>query len=174
MAADNDSEPSGAARLWSVVKNLPRHVWYKYKALGLRGKVHSTQLASAIHLLIFVQLIVWSLIAFYTALGTFFGIVGADKIAQTMYNVAQKISHLQFGWLILVAAMSTSITHVLLPATFISHDHICSCHIIPAMYGIHDHCHPVRLCIRHEGILRRQCRNTPRIRGDLCCAALAI
>ncbi|KAI0747440.1 Golgi apparatus membrane protein TVP38 [Irpex lacteus] len=89
MAADNNSEPSGAARLWSLVKNLPRHAWYKYKALGLRGK-----------------LIVWFLIVFYIALGTFFGVVGADKIAQTMYNVAQKISHLQFGWLILVAAMT--------------------------------------------------------------------
>ena len=27
--------------------------------------------------------------------------VGADRIGQTMYDLAQKISHLRFGWMIL-------------------------------------------------------------------------
>ena len=33
--------------------------------------------------------------------------MGADRIAQTMYDLAQKISHLRFGWSILLAAMGT-------------------------------------------------------------------
>ncbi|KAJ3528280.1 hypothetical protein NM688_g8019 [Phlebia brevispora] len=46
-------------------------------------------------------MIIWSLAIFYAALGTFLVWVGADRIAQSMYDLAQKISHLRFGWLIL-------------------------------------------------------------------------
>ncbi|KAI0092617.1 Golgi apparatus membrane protein TVP38 [Irpex rosettiformis] len=88
MSADEERQSSGAAWLWRFVRNLPRNAWHKYKALGVRGK-----------------LIVWCLVFFYIALGVFFAVVGADRIAQTMYNVAQRISHLQFGWMILVVAM---------------------------------------------------------------------
>ena len=37
----------------------------------------------------------------YIALGSFFIIVGPDRIGQTLYNFAQKISHYPYGWLIL-------------------------------------------------------------------------
>ena len=45
---------------------------------------------------------------FYVALGTFAVVVGADRIAQTMYDFAQRISHLRFGWMILVAILGES------------------------------------------------------------------
>ena len=54
------------------------------------------------------QLLIWSLLIFYVALGTFLIVVGADRIAQTMYDFAQKISHLRFGWTILLAMLGMS------------------------------------------------------------------
>ncbi|KAI0693578.1 hypothetical protein BC835DRAFT_1353287 [Cytidiella melzeri] len=89
MSTSDGGSLSGPARLWHMLKHLLKHSWLKYKALGMRGK-----------------LILWSLVLFYVALGTFFFVVGADRIAQTMYDFAQKISHLRFGWLILVAIMT--------------------------------------------------------------------
>ncbi len=44
---------------------------------------------------------VWALAIFYVALITFLLWVGPDRIAQAMYDFAQRISHLQFGWMIL-------------------------------------------------------------------------
>ena len=52
-------------------------------------------------------MLIWSLAMFYIALGTFLVMVGADRIAQTMYNFAQKISHLRFGWMILGAMLGS-------------------------------------------------------------------
>lgn len=46
-------------------------------------------------------MVIWSLAVFYVALGSFLVWVGADRLAQTMYDFAQKLSHLQFGWAIL-------------------------------------------------------------------------
>ena len=50
-------------------------------------------------------MLMWSLALFYVALGSFLVWVGADRLAQSMYDFAQKISHLQFGWLILGAML---------------------------------------------------------------------
>ena len=47
----------------------------------------------------------WGLALFYLALGSFLLWVGADRLAQTMYDFAQKISHLRFGWSILGAML---------------------------------------------------------------------
>ena len=52
-------------------------------------------------------MLIWSLAAFYVALGTFLVMVGADRIAQTMYDFAQQISHLRFGWMILGAMLGS-------------------------------------------------------------------
>lgn len=47
------------------------------------------------------KLVLWALALFYVALGTFIIVIGPDRIAQFMYDLAQKIKHLRFGWLIL-------------------------------------------------------------------------
>ncbi|KIP12719.1 hypothetical protein PHLGIDRAFT_113319 [Phlebiopsis gigantea 11061_1 CR5-6] len=71
-----------------MFKHYLRTTWLRYKKLPIGGK-----------------LLIWSLVVFYICLGTFLVVVGADRIAQTMYNLAQKVSHLRFGWAILLAAM---------------------------------------------------------------------
>ncbi|KAI0347336.1 Golgi apparatus membrane protein TVP38 [Trametopsis cervina] len=86
MTMGDEGAVSRPVWAWRTAKHLLRQTWLKYKALGIRGK-----------------LAIWSLLVFYMALGTFFWIVGADRIAQTMYDFAQKISHMQFGWMILLA-----------------------------------------------------------------------
>ncbi|KAI0722878.1 Golgi apparatus membrane protein TVP38 [Earliella scabrosa] len=53
---------------------------------------------------IYSKLFVWGTICLYIALGTFFIVVGPDRIGQALYDFAQKISHYQYGWLILTAA----------------------------------------------------------------------
>ena len=47
---------------------------------------------------------IWATICLYIALGTTFIVIGPDRIGQTMYNLAKKISENKFGWLILTAA----------------------------------------------------------------------
>ncbi|TFK94706.1 Golgi apparatus membrane protein TVP38 [Polyporus arcularius HHB13444] len=49
------------------------------------------------------KLFVWGTICLYIALGSFIIIVGPDRIGQTLYNFAQKISHYPYGWLILTS-----------------------------------------------------------------------
>lgn len=49
---------------------------------------------------------VWSLIAFYIALAIVLVLKGA-VIAQAMYDLAQKLSHMKYGWLIILGIMST-------------------------------------------------------------------
>ena len=53
-------------------------------------------------------MLIWSIMLFYLALGAFLLWVGADRIAQTMYDFAQRISHLKFGWMILAAMLGVS------------------------------------------------------------------
>ena len=49
-----------------------------------------------------------------------------------------------------------------------------SYHILPAIHGIHDNRHTVWICLWHEGLLRRQCRDTHRIRGRIFRPPLAL
>lgn len=53
------------------------------------------------------QLFIWFLVVFYIVLGTALILKGA-VIAQTLYNVAQKLSHMEYGWLIILGFMSAS------------------------------------------------------------------
>ena len=62
-------------------------------------------------------MLIWSLALFYVALGTFLVWVGADRLAQAMYDFAQKISHLQFGWLLLAGMIGMCSTHHVAPGT---------------------------------------------------------
>ncbi|KAJ8483323.1 hypothetical protein ONZ51_g4781 [Trametes cubensis] len=47
------------------------------------------------------KLFVWGTVALYASLAATLVIIGPDRIGQTLYNLAQKISHYPFGWLIL-------------------------------------------------------------------------
>ncbi|KAF9783037.1 Golgi apparatus membrane protein TVP38 [Thelephora terrestris] len=69
------------------VKHYAKATWQRYKNLGIWGK-----------------LFIWLLIAFYIALGTVL-ILKGKLIAQAMYDVAQKLSHMKYGWLIILGAM---------------------------------------------------------------------
>ena len=48
-------------------------------------------------------MMLWATLCLYIALGTTFFVIGPDRIGQTMYNFAQRISHYQYGALILTA-----------------------------------------------------------------------
>lgn len=54
-----------------------------------------------------LQLFIWSLVIFYIAFGALL-IIKGKVITQTMYDVAQKLSHMEYGWLIILGFMSTS------------------------------------------------------------------
>ncbi|CAL1701380.1 unnamed protein product [Somion occarium] len=90
--ASEDTERAEKQRwlpwLWSLAKYHARSSWHRYRKLPLYGK-----------------LLLWALALFYVALGVFLIVIGPDRIGQTMYNLAQKISHLRFGWLILTAIL---------------------------------------------------------------------
>lgn len=92
--------------VWSMFKLFVKNSWHKYKKMPFYGKVsfaqHRIYSLSTRHVRrILFQMVIWSLAVFYISLGSFMVWVGADRIAQSMYDFAQKISHLQFGWLIL-------------------------------------------------------------------------
>jgi len=69
------------------IKHYAKAAWQRYKKLGVWGK-----------------LFIWGTIAFYIALATIFILKGAT-IAQAMYDVAQKLSHMEYGWLIILGFM---------------------------------------------------------------------
>lgn len=78
-------QPGRVTRIISTGKHLLKVAWNRYKKLNIRSK-----------------LLLWSLILFYIALGAVILYIGLDRIAQTMYDLAQKISHYQFGWVLLL------------------------------------------------------------------------
>jgi len=82
------TEESKGPWVVGLAKHYARTSWHRYKKLHLYGK-----------------LAIWCLALFYLALGSFLIAVGPDRIAQTMYDLAQDISHLRFGWLLLGGAL---------------------------------------------------------------------
>ena len=82
-----------------------------------------------------------------------------------MYDFAQKISHLRFGWMILGAILSTSRYNPL--STSLTQ--LCSCHFLPSMYWTHHHRYIMWLRVRDEGVLRRRCGLSVGIRNYVCC-----
>ena len=81
----------------------------RYRKFNIYQKVRPHPLLNILKLyMIYCQLFVWGTICLYIALGTFFIVVGADRIGQALYDFAQKISHFQFGWLILIALFCES------------------------------------------------------------------
>lgn len=77
--------------------NLPRLVFAKAKVYGAAAVQRYKKFN------IYQKLFVWGTFFLYLSLATAFFVIGADKIGQTLYNFAQRISHLRFGWLILTA-----------------------------------------------------------------------
>ncbi|KAI0796582.1 Golgi apparatus membrane protein TVP38 [Abortiporus biennis] len=83
-SSDTEREQSRVGWVAGLTRHYLRTTWQRYKKLHLYGK-----------------LFIWGLALFYISLATFLIIVGPDRIGQTMYDLAQKISHLKFGWLLL-------------------------------------------------------------------------
>lgn len=69
------------------IKHYTKATWQRYKNLGVWGK-----------------LFIWFLIVFYIGLSTVLILKGA-VIAQAMYDVAQKLSHMKYGWLVILGSM---------------------------------------------------------------------
>jgi len=69
------------------VKHYAGVTWRKYKGLSIWGK-----------------LFIWFLITFYIALGIVIIVKGA-VIAQALYDLAQKLSQMKYGWLIVLGIM---------------------------------------------------------------------
>jgi len=81
------TEDSSLRTIVYYVKHYAKAAWQRYKKLGIWGK-----------------LFIWGTIAFYIALATIFILKGAI-IAQAMYDLAQKLSHMKYGWLIILGFM---------------------------------------------------------------------
>ncbi|PIL37240.1 hypothetical protein GSI_00933 [Ganoderma sinense ZZ0214-1] len=76
---------------------LPRLVFTKAKEYGAAA-VQRYQKFN-----IYQKLFVWGTFFLYLSLATAFLVIGPDRIGQTLYNFAQRISHFRLGWLILTA-----------------------------------------------------------------------
>ncbi|KAF9653456.1 Golgi apparatus membrane protein TVP38 [Thelephora ganbajun] len=70
-----------------LVKHYAKVTWQRYRKLGIWGK-----------------LFIWFLITFYITLGVVLVLKGA-VIAQAMYDLAQKLSNMKYGWLIILGFM---------------------------------------------------------------------
>lgn len=109
---------------------------------------------------------------FYAALGTSAYIIGADRIAQALYDFAQKISHLRFGWMILVGILGLHPIHYLCMP--VDQRLLRSFRVLPACYGLHDHYNPMRLCLWHERVLCRRGWDPSWISCRVYCAPFAL
>ncbi|OCH84178.1 Golgi apparatus membrane protein TVP38 [Obba rivulosa] len=52
-----------------------------------------------------MKLFIWATACLYLTLATTLILIGPDRIGQTFYNIAQKISHKPFGWAVLLSAL---------------------------------------------------------------------
>ena len=107
----------------------------------------------------------WATFCLYIALGATFVYIGPDRIGQAMYNFAQKISHYQYGWLILTAvfcAYPSAGAPPLNPKNTPSHAP-SSRHILPSGRRSHYTYHPLWICVWNEGLPSSCCRHDPRV-----------
>ncbi|EIN10723.1 Golgi apparatus membrane protein TVP38 [Punctularia strigosozonata HHB-11173 SS5] len=88
MGPSDAADSSLLQRTRSFARKAPSTLWRKYRALHPAGKLA----------LVF-------LILFYVALGTFIIVVRPGRIAQYLYDLAQKIARYPYGWLILGAVI---------------------------------------------------------------------
>jgi hypothetical protein len=86
-------------RTVGFIRRAPGILWRKYRALHPAGK-----------------LAIVFLLLFYISLGTFIVIVRPARIAQYLYDIAQKIARYPYGWLILGAVIGMWINIRLAPA----------------------------------------------------------
>ena len=118
----------------------------------------------------------WATFCLYIALGATFVYIGPDRIGQAMYNFAQKISHYQYGWLILTAvfcAYPSAGAPPLNPKNTPSHA-LASRHILPSGRRSHHTYHPLWICIWNEGLPYCRVRLPLRIGRDVRRAPLLV
>ncbi|OJT10205.1 Golgi apparatus membrane protein TVP38 [Trametes pubescens] len=84
MATSGDGAKQRLMLAAAQVKHLGRVAIQRYKKLNIYSK-----------------LFVWGTFFLYISLAVTVIYIGPDRIGQTLYNLAQKISHYRFGWLIL-------------------------------------------------------------------------
>jgi hypothetical protein len=75
---------SGKTKLFHFLKDLPKHLWHRYRNLRPLGKAF-----------------IWCLVVFYIALAVIFIVVTPARIFQWLYDFAQRLSHHPIGWLAL-------------------------------------------------------------------------
>ena len=76
---------------------------HRYKKFNLYQKVCTQSHMEASLIPGLQKLFVWGTFFLYLSLATAFLVIGPDRIGQTLYNFAQRISHFRFGWLILTS-----------------------------------------------------------------------
>ncbi|OBZ76629.1 Golgi apparatus membrane protein TVP38 [Grifola frondosa] len=108
--------------------------------LVLRARYYSSSaLRRYKNLNIYSKLLIWATGLFYMSLGTFFILVGPDRIGQTMYDLAQKISHLRFGWLLLAGIIGGDTLFSYMDAL----TGTLSGHLVSSMHRAHDRGFPI-------------------------------
>ena len=83
--------------------------------------------------------------------GVFIIIVTPSRIAQYSYDRAAELASTEFGWLLLVAALSTYGK----PGRTTTLRFYCSYYLVPSSRGAHVYYHPLWICVWYEGLLCR-------------------
>lgn len=81
---------SWAANSWKIAKEIPKHALHRYRNLQPLGKAF-----------------IWATLALYITIVVVFIVITPARIFQWLYDLAQKLSHLEFGWLVLGAIIGT-------------------------------------------------------------------
>ncbi|KAH9940575.1 Golgi apparatus membrane protein TVP38 [Amylocystis lapponica] len=77
------------AWLLSVLRHYVGAAFYRYRKLSFSSKA-----------------IIWATATFYATVGTIVLVIGGDRIGQALYDLAQKISHLRYGQLVILGLMT--------------------------------------------------------------------
>ena len=113
----------------------------------------------------------WFLFFFYLSLGIIAIIITPKRIAQYLYDKAQLVSQLRFGWLILFAVLGR---HHMALVPFPSINFMCSIGVLPSHDRAYDHRDLMRLRLWHERLLHCRLRLFIRLLLGLCRPTAAV
>jgi len=127
-----ESDVSWIAKPFHFLKDLPKHLWHRYRNLRPLGK-----------------LFIWGLVVFYIALSAFFIVVTPARIFQSLYDLAQRLSHHPLGWLALGGIVGSPQYG---PFPEAATHQIISPRLLPPLHWTYNCCDTMRLRIPHEWI----------------------
>ena len=127
-----ESNVSWMARSLHLAKVAPKYLWHRYRKIRPWGKVA-----------------IWCTVAFYVALGALFIKVTPARIFQQWYDLAQRLSHLRFGWLALGAIVGSPQCDYF-PEVFAYL--VSSLCLFPPFNWTYNGCDTMWICIWHERI----------------------